>query len=196
MATSELPVHVWTCVTGRWDVPPHWADILGRAGSVDPRNGAPSMTRLAEESGVHTTTIAAVMYGNCTTRADRIADAIARRTRDAREPVTRAAVHELVGRALGAPAKFEPHPDADLLTPAERGAVNEIIKLLAAGHRSSGVVTSASFAQRAAVSPLTDVDWAARKVGRPPGLLHVRDEIDSVEQGSQVRRDDDDGGPV
>lgn len=117
------------------DVPEDWWDLLGRADMTDPRSGAPSMSALSRHSGVHPSTISAMMYGDRKTSGatvDRVVDAIAERSprRDPRE--IRARVYDLVGRALGVPVPFEPHPDANLLTLQERNAVNELIRLLAA----------------------------------------------------------------
>lgn len=131
------------------DVPEPWAKLLTQARLVDPRNGLPSMSRLAEESGVHASTISAMMYGDRRTRpasVDKVSDTIAARLRITNPDVLRSEIARWVGQALGDERRFEPHPDADLLSPQERKAVNELIRLLAAPKRlaqsqSSGVLS-------------------------------------------------------
>lgn len=121
------------------DVPGDWWDLLGRADMTDPRTGAPSMSALSRYSNVHPSTISAMMYGDRKTSGatvDRVAEAIISRSKGADPSAIRARVYDLVGRALGVPAPFEPHPDANLLTLQERNAVNELIRLLAAPKKS------------------------------------------------------------
>lgn len=125
------------------DVPEQWTDILVRAGMTDPRNGLASMTRLAEASGVHASTISSMMYGDRKAKAasvDKVADALSSALRAANPSEVRKAVHDLVGRTLNVAAPFEPHPDADLLTTKERQAVNELIRLLAAPKKMGTLV--------------------------------------------------------
>lgn len=117
-------------------VPEQWAALLVEAKLVDPRNGAPSMRKLAEAADTHPTTISAMMYGERETKpevVDAVVEAIAMRIRadDQRRSNLRREIHLMVGRALQESEPFALHPDADLLTPAERKAVNEMIRLLA-----------------------------------------------------------------
>lgn len=100
------------------------------------------MSRLAEASGIHASTISAMMYGDRRPRQesiDRIAAVLADLTPNRNKGDIRYRVHKLVGQALGDPGPFEPHPDADLLSVQERKAVNELIRLLAAQKKKGGV---------------------------------------------------------
>lgn len=122
------------------DVPAEWADLLTRARLVGKRG--PSMSRLSEASGVHTSTISAMMHGSRVTSSDvidKVAEAIAGGIGPrADHGAVRHIVHELVGRALAEREPFQPHPDADLLDSRERKAVNELIRLLALPKKRGG----------------------------------------------------------
>ncbi len=137
------------------DVPPRWASLMVRAGLVDPRNDQASMSRLAEESGVHASTISAMMYGDRKTRVesvDKVAEAIA--TRLPGDDVARRArdVRALVDQAFASNKPFDLHPDAALLDQKERAVVNELIRLLARSKRASarpGLSVAPSTTERA-----------------------------------------------
>lgn len=127
------------------DVPEPWASRMMRAGLTDPRNGRPSMTKLAEAAGTHPSTVGAMMYGTRKTSQDvidRVAAALWPGVADAAR--RRREVREWVGQALETASPFEPHPDADLLTMKERQAVNELIRLLAASKRQGGEADDAT----------------------------------------------------
>lgn len=120
------------------DVPEQWAELLVRAELTDPRTGLASMSALGEASGVHPSTISAMMYGDRKTQrasVDKVADAITRRLSGKNPGDIKYRIHQMVGRALGDDTPFRPHPDADLLDPQERQAVNELIRLLTASKR-------------------------------------------------------------
>lgn len=119
------------------DVPPPWADAMIRARLVDPRNGRPSMSRLAEAAQTHASTISAMMYGTRQTSpevVERVVDALFAHEADSHR--RRREVNGWIGRALSEDAApFVPHPDAALLSPVEQKAVNEMIRLLAASKK-------------------------------------------------------------
>ena len=116
------------------DVPPKWASLMVRARLTDPRNGLASMSRLAEESGVHASTISAMMYGDRATRPETVEKvALTIASRLGGEDTSRRArqIRQLVNEALDQDEPFTLHPDAALLNSKERAAVNELIRLLA-----------------------------------------------------------------
>lgn len=147
------------------DVPEPWATVMKKRGLVDPRNGNPSMTKLAEASDTHASTIGAMMFGDRETSAEVIARVAAalypngggnfsRRLRE---------VNSWVGRALESAQPFQLHPDADLLTPKEREVVNDLVRLLAASKKG----------RPAAARPDLEVvqEAARRNPNRPPPMV-------------------------
>lgn len=107
-------------------VPEPWASAMERARLVDPRNGRPSMSALAQEVGTHTSTISAMMAGTRKTNTSLVAKvAVALRMEDRVDEV-----FAWIGRQRTEAEPFTPHPDADLLTSEERQAVNELIRLM------------------------------------------------------------------
>lgn len=156
------------------DVPPKWARLMLKAGLTDPRNGLASMSRLAEESGVHASTISAMMYGDRATRpetVEKVAVTIAGRLGGG-DPARRAReIRQLVNEALDQEEPFKLHPDAALLDQTERAAVNELIRLLARSkktRRRQGLsVVPHSVDDAVAADEDVDPDLAARESEEP-----------------------------
>lgn len=133
------------------DVPEPWASAMIRTGLVDPRNGRPSMSRLAAAVESHPSTISAMMSGSRRSRADlleRVAAALQMSDRVDE-------VYAWAGMARETNSPFVPHADAELLTADERKIINELIKVMVAGRRTR--------------KPLTlSLDEALAKIDGPP----------------------------
>lgn len=110
-----------------------WASAMVQAGLVDPRNGRPSMSRLAEAAESHPSTISAMIAGRRRTSTDLLDRvAVALKMADQREEV-----YAWAGVAKENGTSFRPHPDADLLTDPERRIVNELIRVMTLGRRQA-----------------------------------------------------------
>ena len=109
-------------------VPEPWATAMIEVGFTDPRydDPRPSMSRLAEAAGVHTTTVSRMVHG--LKRPDpanvaRVADAL---RRDVRE------VSGWVRQARTAPIEYTVPSEVNLLTRREQDAISELIRAIAA----------------------------------------------------------------
>lgn len=104
-----------------------------RAKATDPRNGRPSWTRLAELAGVGTSTISNMVRGTKRTSPDtiqKVADVLRVSAQD---------VSAWLGLSRPVGTRYEPPPEADLLTPRQREAVNELIRAIVADEPKAGV---------------------------------------------------------
>ena len=109
-------------------VPEPWATAMIEVGFTDPRydDPRPSMSRLAEAAGVHTTTVSRMVHG--LKRPDpanvaRVADAL---RKDVRE------VSKWVRQARTAPVEYTVPSEVNLLTRREQDAISELIRAIAA----------------------------------------------------------------
>lgn len=162
------------------DVPEQWAELLVQAGFVDPRNGRPSMTKLGEESGVHPSTISALMYGDRAAKSDTvdaIANALAKGMRADSPGDVRYRVRKLMGVTPGDREPFKPHPDADLLSPTERQTINDLIGMLALPKKRKDVMGNAEHP-----APTNEVPAADSAAGTVAFLLRV---LAAIEAGGE-----------
>ena len=108
------------------ETPEPWATALKRAGLTDPRNGQPSMRALAEEVGVHTSTISDMMHGrrksNVTT-IERVAKALG---------VEATTVSKWAGAPRATILPYTPPAEANLLDTRQRKALDELIRAMTA----------------------------------------------------------------
>lgn len=114
------------------------------------------MSALSTASGVHTSTISAMMFGERRTTPESVelvAHAIADRIPGRKDPVI-IRVHDLIGRAMTIAEPFEVNRDVELLDADERKLVNEMIRLLAASKkRGAAPEATASSVPLASVEP-------------------------------------------
>ena len=145
------------------DEPGDWESALISAGYVDGRGAnRASWRRLAQEVGVHQTTLKYMRTGERDTDQATV-DAVAGALR--LDPRT---VAEWVGRARSERAPYVPPSDAHLLDREEREAVNRLITLLAKPKkRGSGDAGNAEAQKTPNPAPAP---------GDAPDMLDVRDE--------------------
>lgn len=152
------------------EIPEPWAKALKRAGLTDPRNGQPSMRALAEEVGVHTSTISDMMHGrrksNVTT-IERVAKALG---------VEATTVSKWAGAPRATILPYTPPAEANLLDTRQRKALDELIRAMTAKvgpHDTDDTVTPLSARSRPSATPETPpqkmrplpVDYAADRGG-------------------------------
>lgn len=124
------------------EVPAEWAKLIEAAGFVKERRPhGPSMKQLAEASGVHQSTLSALIFGDRESdpaTVDKVVAALAERIKGKSPERLRLEVFALARKSLAEADPFQLHPDADLLTAQERNAVNELIRLLALPKKQGG----------------------------------------------------------
>lgn len=109
-----------------------WVEPMIRAKATDPRNGRPSWNRLAELAGVGPSTITHMVRGTKRTSPEtiqRVADVL-------RVPAGEVSAWLGLTRRVG--ERYAPPPEADLLTPRQREAVNELIRAIVADEQRAG----------------------------------------------------------
>jgi transcriptional regulator with XRE-family HTH domain len=108
--------------------PEPWANAMVEAGAVDPRNPErASMSQLAKMAGVHTTTIAGLVFGDRETELQ-VIEQVARALKVGVETVS-----EWAGKPRTVEAPYTPPKEADLLNQRQRQALDELIKSITAG---------------------------------------------------------------
>lgn len=109
-------------------IPEPWATAMVRAGMTDPRyyEPRPSMGRLAEAAGVHTTTVSRMVHGLKRPDPANVA-AVAAALR--LSPVE---VSGWVNQARSVQAEYVPPAEVNLLTRREQDALSELIRSIAA----------------------------------------------------------------
>lgn len=133
-------------MTTRRDVPEPWASAMIRAGVTDPRNDKrPSMNQLAQLTGVHTSTITSMVWGERDTdqgTLDRVAEVLR---------IKPSLVAEWAGRARDEETPYEPPAVASLMTQDQRNIVDSVIRQFTA-HAARGQKTGEG---GATVTPIT-----------------------------------------
>lgn len=106
------------------EVPKQWQQAMDRV-------GLSSMRRLAQATGVHTSTISAMIHGDRETSPETVygvAEALG---------VDVVTVSKWVGQARTVAEPYRPPAEADLLTSRQRKAVDEIIRVMTERDESS-----------------------------------------------------------
>lgn len=104
------------------EIPQHWAHAMESVGATDPRNGRPSMRRLAEMTDSSTSTISYMIHGGRNTDAE----IISRVAKELRLPLT--TVYEWVGVSGVSGDSFMWPREVDQLSDRQRRAVRELIR--------------------------------------------------------------------
>lgn len=116
------------------NIPEPWHTAMVEARMVDPRYNydRPSLSRLAEEAGVHTTTVSRMVKGTSTTRPEHVA-AVAEALR-----VDVRIVSEWVNQDRSEARPYEVPAEVNLLTKRQQEALTELIRSIAATQQGEG----------------------------------------------------------
>jgi DNA-binding transcriptional regulator YdaS (Cro superfamily) len=114
------------------ELPRWWAEALVGAGFVDPRyeHDVPSISRLAEEAGLHTTTVSRMIFGRATASArnvEAVANALG---------LSVVKVSGWVDQARTVPSPYQVPDEVHLLTERQQKALTELIRSMAAANGS------------------------------------------------------------
>ena len=125
-------------------LPDKWAKRLVAKGFVDPRykHDVPSMSALSAKTGLHTSTISDLIAGRRKPTVESV-QALA------------AALGSDIAEWLGVSIleRYEPTPEADLLTARQRKAITELIRSFVADEREGGGAHGAAATKEASADP-------------------------------------------
>lgn len=124
-----------------------WAEAMTRVRAVDPRNGRPSWNRLAELSGVSTSTITSMVAGKRRASETTIAKVASALRIDAAE------VSGWLGLDRVVHHPYEPPAESALLTTRQRKALTELIRAFTSDEQKDDDHDHTSSMYRAGVRP-------------------------------------------
>ena len=122
------------------NIPEPWATAIIKAGYKDPRYAepTPSLRALAEEAGLHTTTVSKMVRGVGVAKVENVAAVAEKLGVDVRT------VSDWVKQARAVSEPYVAPAEADLLTQRERDALTELIRAVTESRRSGDGNAAAS----------------------------------------------------